>query len=73
MEKVLKVTKKDRVEDKDWVESKKMRKEAEAGKAPPAEKGVDPAVEWEEKNRADAPDTDLDKPVHAIDPNKIKK
>ena len=50
-----------------------MRKEAEAGKAPSADKGVDPTVEWEEKNRADAPDTDLDKPVHAIDPKKINK
>ena len=73
MEKVLKVTKKDRVEDKDWVESKKMRKDAEAGKAPSADNGVDPTVEWEENNRADAVDTDLDKPVHAIDPKKINK
>jgi len=71
-EKVLKVEKIDRVEDPDWVVSKEARKAAEAGKAPAVEPGVDPSVEWEEKNREEAVDADLDKPVHAIASSKRK-
>jgi len=40
MEKVLNVTKKARVEDPDWVQSKAERKDAEAGKSPAKDTSV---------------------------------
>ena len=72
-EKVLNVKKVDRVEDENWVASKSERKTVEAGKAPAPEAGVDPKVEWEEKNREEAVDSDLEKPVHAVATNKNRQ
>lgn len=64
-EKVLNVKKVDRVEDEDWVASKAERKAVEAG--------VDPKVEWEDKNREEAVDSDLEKPVHAVATSKNRQ
>lgn len=73
MEKVINIKENARVEDEDYVKSKEERKAVEANKAPAVENGVDPSVEYEDKNREEISDTDLDKPVHRLATSKNKK